>query len=54
MSRFLRALDAAGFSRVRRDESNSHFVLLELRKRAKPGKAAPRWPKLDACIYKRR
>ena len=55
VSRFLRALEAAGFARVRRDDSNSHFVLLVLRKRdGGAPKGPPKWPALEACTYKKR
>ncbi len=52
---FLEALRALGFTLERQDASNTMFVVWELRKReAGAARAAPAWPALRACQYKRR
>jgi ribosomal RNA-processing protein 8 len=54
---FLEALGALGFVSKRKDTSNSHFLVLELQREQQArggGNAAPKWPHLRACQYKKR
>ena len=57
---FLEALACLGFQLRRKDTSNSHFLVLELKRQEcqerQPGKGGgqPAWPELRACMYKKR
>lgn len=53
---FLRALASLGYKLEERTTPNEMFAVLRFRKcRAAPeGNAAPDWPKLKPCLYKRR
>jgi ribosomal RNA-processing protein 8 len=51
---FLGALKRLGFALKERDESDTHFAVYRLAKRAEAGEADVQWPQLKACEYKRR
>ena len=52
---FLAACERLGFKRKGApDESNKMFFVVKLVKSEKRRKGDPNWPKLKACIYKRR
>ncbi len=55
MESFLAACERLGFKRKGApDESNKMFFIVKLVKSEKRRKGDPNWPKLKACIYKRR
>lgn len=55
MESFLAACERLGFKRKGApDESNKMFFIVNFVKSEKRRKGDPNWPKLKACIYKRR
>lgn len=56
VTQFVDAVAELGFTPVRRDTSNTHFIVLEFQ--GKKGRAkvarATAWPRLRACQYKKR